>query len=95
MHRTTVDPPKETVHDAACPLTLSIYAIFVALQVYRLMMEERTPTAAYPTYAEYRTRTARLLPGVFVILATGGSRKAIMPYGPALCIGGLWAMLFR
>jgi leader peptidase (prepilin peptidase) / N-methyltransferase len=33
--------------------------------------------------------------GAIVILATGGSRKVIMPYGPALCIGGLWAMLFR
>ncbi len=33
--------------------------------------------------------------GAIVILATGGSRKVIMPYGPALCVGGLWAMLFR
>ena len=31
--------------------------------------------------------------GAIIILATGGSRKVIMPYGPALCIGGLWAML--
>jgi leader peptidase (prepilin peptidase)/N-methyltransferase len=35
--------------------------------------------------------------GVFaiVILVAGGSRKVIMPYGPALCVGGLWAMLIR
>ena len=33
--------------------------------------------------------------GAGVILATGGSRKVIMPYGPALCVGGLWAMLVR
>ena len=30
-----------------------------------------------------------------VILAVGGSRKVFMPYGPALCLGGLWAMLVR
>lgn len=43
-----------------------------------------------------------LLVGIFaggitavVILAMGGSRKVIMPYGPALCVGGLWAMLIR
>lgn len=43
-----------------------------------------------------------LLVGIFaggiaavVILVTGGSRKVIMPYGPALCLGGLWAMLIR
>ena len=30
-----------------------------------------------------------------VILVAGGSRKIIMPYGPALCLGGLWAMLVR
>lgn len=43
-----------------------------------------------------------LLVGIFaggiaavVILATGGSRKVFMPYGPALCLGGLWVMLVR
>ena len=50
---------------AISPLTLSIYAMFVALQVYRLMMEEKTLSAAYPSYAEYCRRTARLLPGVY------------------------------
>jgi prepilin signal peptidase PulO-like enzyme (type II secretory pathway) len=33
--------------------------------------------------------------GAVVILAFGGTRKVFMPYGPALCLGGLWAMLFR
>jgi len=33
--------------------------------------------------------------GAIVILIAGGSRKVIMPYGPALCLGGLWAMLVR
>lgn len=30
-----------------------------------------------------------------VILVRGGGREVIMPYGPALCLGGLWAMLIR
>jgi len=47
------------------PLALAVYGVFVALQVYRLVMEERTLTAAYPEYAEYRARTSRLLPGVY------------------------------
>lgn len=47
------------------PLSLTIYAIFVALQVYRLVMEERTLSEAYPEYAAYCARTARLLPGVY------------------------------
>ena len=29
------------------------------------------------------------------IIAMGGNRKVFMPYGPALCLGGLWAMLVR
>jgi protein-S-isoprenylcysteine O-methyltransferase Ste14 len=47
------------------PWTLTVYAAFVALQVYRLVMEERTLKAAYPEYAAYSTRTSRLLPGVY------------------------------
>ena len=50
---------------AISPLTLTIYGVFVALQVYRLVMEERTLSDAYPAYAVYCTRTARLLPGVY------------------------------
>jgi protein-S-isoprenylcysteine O-methyltransferase Ste14 len=51
-------------------LTLSwystiVYVLFVALQLRRQVMEERTLAAAYPEYDEYRTRTARLLPGVY------------------------------
>lgn len=49
----------------ASPLTISIYVVFTALQVYRLVVEEQTLAAAYPEYAEYRARTARLLPGVY------------------------------
>jgi len=50
---------------SASPLTVSVYVVFVALQLYRLVVEEKTLTEAYPSYAEYRARTARLLPGVY------------------------------
>lgn len=50
---------------ALSPLTLAVYTTFVALQVYRLVLEERTLTDAYPEYNIYRERTARLLPGVY------------------------------
>jgi protein-S-isoprenylcysteine O-methyltransferase Ste14 len=50
---------------AISPITVTIYAIFVGLQIYRLVMEERTLSAAYPSYAEYCTHTSRLLPGVY------------------------------
>jgi leader peptidase (prepilin peptidase)/N-methyltransferase len=33
--------------------------------------------------------------GAVVLLAVGRSRKVFMPYGPALCLGGLWVMLVR
>jgi len=47
------------------PLTVVVYAAFVALQSYRMVVEERTLTDAYPEYTEYAARTARLLPGVY------------------------------
>jgi protein-S-isoprenylcysteine O-methyltransferase Ste14 len=47
------------------PLTVAVYAVFVALQVYRLLVEERTLSLVYPAYAGYAARTARLLPGVY------------------------------
>jgi leader peptidase (prepilin peptidase)/N-methyltransferase len=33
--------------------------------------------------------------GAVLILTMGGGRKVFMPYGPALCLGGLWVMLLR
>lgn len=33
--------------------------------------------------------------GAVAILTLGGNRKVFGPYGPALCLGGLWAMLVR
>ena len=31
--------------------------------------------------------------GAVLVLARNGSRKAYMPYGPALCLGGLFVLL--
>lgn len=50
---------------AVSPLTIAVYLAFVGLQVYRMVVEERTLSEAYPVYAEYCIRTARLLPGVY------------------------------
>src|SRR4051812_31099994 len=50
---------------ALSPLTFTIYAIFVMLQLYRMVNEELTLRAAYPEYDAYRATTARLLPGVY------------------------------
>lgn len=33
--------------------------------------------------------------GAVAVLMFGGGRKVFMPYGPALCVGGLWVMLIR
>lgn len=47
------------------PLTVVVYAAFVALQSYRMVVEEKTLASAYPEYSAYAARTARLLPGVY------------------------------
>jgi protein-S-isoprenylcysteine O-methyltransferase Ste14 len=40
-------------------------AVFVCMQLVRTGFEERLLTRAFPTeYPPYRTRTARLLPGI-------------------------------
>jgi protein-S-isoprenylcysteine O-methyltransferase Ste14 len=46
-------------------LNLGIFVLFVALQLWRASNEERALTAVFPEYAEYRRRTARLLPGIY------------------------------
>jgi leader peptidase (prepilin peptidase)/N-methyltransferase len=33
--------------------------------------------------------------GAVIVLCVGRSRKAFMPYGPALCLGGLWMLFAR
>jgi protein-S-isoprenylcysteine O-methyltransferase Ste14 len=47
------------------PWTLAVFIAFIALQIWRMVNEERVLAAAFPEYAAYRKRTSRLVPGVF------------------------------
>src|SRR3954470_3968888 len=47
------------------PLSATIFVLFVALQLYRMVAEERTLAGAYPEYDAYCAHTSRLLPGVY------------------------------
>jgi protein-S-isoprenylcysteine O-methyltransferase Ste14 len=47
------------------PFSAAVYVTFLALQIYRMVAEERTLSEAYPEYDSYRGHTARLLPGVY------------------------------
>jgi protein-S-isoprenylcysteine O-methyltransferase Ste14 len=44
---------------------LSLVAVQLAVQVWRMREEEKVLLAAFPDYASYRARTARLIPGVY------------------------------
>jgi protein-S-isoprenylcysteine O-methyltransferase Ste14 len=47
------------------PLTLAVFAVFVALQYARTIYEERALAVAYPDeYNAYRRQVPRLVPGV-------------------------------
>lgn len=43
----------------------AIFAVFVALQLWRTRHEEAGLAATFPEYGDYRRRTARLLPGLW------------------------------
>ena len=47
------------------PFSAGMFAVFAALQVYRLGQEEATLAAAFPEYQAYRATTWRLLPGLY------------------------------
>ena len=47
------------------PLALALLALQICCQLYRMRCEEAVLEGAFPAYAEYRSRTARLLPGVY------------------------------
>jgi protein-S-isoprenylcysteine O-methyltransferase Ste14 len=47
------------------PLALLLFAILVGWQVYRMNCEEEVLEGAFPAYAAYKARTARLIPGVY------------------------------
>lgn len=44
---------------------LVLWAVLVGLQAYRAVQEERLLRANLPDYADYQSRTARVVPGVF------------------------------
>jgi protein-S-isoprenylcysteine O-methyltransferase Ste14 len=47
------------------PLPLVLWGALVLLQAYRAVHEERLLVAHLPDYADYQTRTARIVPGLF------------------------------
>jgi protein-S-isoprenylcysteine O-methyltransferase Ste14 len=44
------------------PLTIAIFALFIALQLRRITLEERVLSASFPEYDDYRRRTPALIP---------------------------------
>lgn len=46
----------------AAPVTVAIFAVFVALQLWRSMNEEHAIEDVFPEYAAYRARTRRVVP---------------------------------
>ena len=47
------------------PAAFALVAIQFCVQLWRMREEEKVLAAAFPEYAEYRRRTARLIPGVY------------------------------
>jgi protein-S-isoprenylcysteine O-methyltransferase Ste14 len=47
------------------PWPLVLWTVLVSLQGYRAVQEERLLRANLPEYADYQTRTARIVPGLF------------------------------
>lgn len=47
------------------PGPLLLWAALLCLQAYRAIQEERLLCAALPDYADYTTRTSRIVPGIF------------------------------
>lgn len=47
------------------PRNVAIFVVFCGLQLWRSRYEEAALSSAFPEYAEYRRRTARILPGIY------------------------------
>jgi len=47
------------------PWMLLLLVLHIALQIRRMDFEERVLTRAFPDYADYAKRTARVLPGIY------------------------------
>src|SRR5262249_4210015 len=44
------------------PLTITIFVLFIVLQLRRITLEERVLSATFPEYDDYRRRTPALIP---------------------------------
>jgi protein-S-isoprenylcysteine O-methyltransferase Ste14 len=47
------------------PAGIAIFFLHLAFQLQRIVNEEKILAAQFPEYADYRARTARLLPGIY------------------------------
>ena len=47
------------------PAAFALVALQFGVQLWRMREEEKVLAAAFPEYAEYRQRTARLIPGIY------------------------------
>ncbi len=47
------------------PAAFALVAIQICLQLWRMREEVKVLAAAFPEYAEYRQRAARLIPGIY------------------------------
>lgn len=47
------------------PTTVTVFAVFCVFQLWRTRNEESVLSATFPEYADYRRRTARLLPALW------------------------------
>ena len=47
------------------PLTLALYMVFIAGQIFRATIEERKLTEAFPDYEPYRGKTGMFFPKLF------------------------------
>lgn len=50
---------------AFSPLTLGLWLVFIGLQVWRSVLEERALSKVFPEYLDYQAKTFRLVPGVW------------------------------
>ena len=55
----------------AAPWSYVILGLQYAFQLWRIVNEERVLRAAFPDYAAYAARTARLIPGVYCMIPSG------------------------
>jgi len=47
------------------PVAFALLALQFSFQIYRMGFEEQVLSDAFPEYAAYKARTARLIPGIY------------------------------